>query len=293
MLIQQTANYRVLGLFSDHSASKLGLLKGVKQTQTGTSMSVKPLLGCSCSASTRAVAQIKACKSAKSSHRDIAVLHVVSLSIEWEEWWGESVTWSHKLQVPRRANKLRKFISKLSSTCFLMSAPQNSSPLCGFMLNKSQFSTIKILWIPAWGIPMKHHIFSHQPLWHTGISFTNTGLWVQQHFPLPLAKDRTQPVVQSVQGDPKSRSPIWFCFLSKNLPLQIDSSPAQSAGECARSSCSSWRFQILTFSDDVFFSPRPLAESFALSSAQIACHRYSVFDLKYLLSLQWLYAETQ
>jgi len=56
MLIQQTANYTgLLRLFSDHSASKLGLLKGVKQTWTGTGMSVKPLLGCPCSASAKAV----------------------------------------------------------------------------------------------------------------------------------------------------------------------------------------------------------------------------------------------
>lgn len=87
MLIQQTANCRgALGLFSDHSTSKLGLLKRVKQTWTGTDMSVKPLLGCSCSASTRAVVQMNACTRAKSFCRDIALFHVVSPSTEWEQW---------------------------------------------------------------------------------------------------------------------------------------------------------------------------------------------------------------
>lgn len=78
-------------------------------------------------------------------------------------------------------SKFRKFISKLSSKCFLLPAPQNSNSPCGFMLNKSQFSTIKIILIPEPGIPMKCHTFSHKPLWHKGISLlrdTGTQLWV-------------------------------------------------------------------------------------------------------------------
>jgi len=189
---------------------------------------------------------------------------------------------------PGEQSKFRMIISKLPSKRFLLSAPQNSDSPSGFMLNKPQFSTIKILLIPAPGTPVKRHTFSHKPLCHTHISLlmdTGTrlcvGVW--QHLPLSLTEERTQPVVRSAQCDLRSRSPICFCFFSTNLSLQIDSSPAQRAGKYTRGSCSSWCFQIFIFSKDGIFSPCPLAESFALSCTQIACHRYSVFDLKHLL----------
>lgn len=44
-------------------------------------------------------------------------------------------------------------------------SPAKLNSPCAFMLNKSHFSTIKILSIPASGIPKKCLTFSHKPLW--------------------------------------------------------------------------------------------------------------------------------
>lgn len=110
-----------------------------------------------------------------------------------------------------------------------------------------------------------------KPLWHRDVLVLDLGAWV------------TGTSCSLCAVWPRSRSPSCFCFLSTSQSLQIDSSPVQSAGEFARSSCSSWRFQIFIFSKDGFFSPSPLAGSFALPCTRIACHKYSVFVLNYLL----------
>lgn len=135
-------------------------------------MTVKPLLGCSCSTPTKAVVPMNARTSARSSCRDTAHFCAVSPPIEWQQRGGESGTWHLKSQMTTwksNANLGSLFLNFLENA-FYCQRPKAQIPHCAFMLNTSLFSTIKILLIPALGSPMKCHAFSHKPLWHTGVS---------------------------------------------------------------------------------------------------------------------------
>lgn len=144
-------------------------------------------------------------------------------------------------------------------------SPAKLNSPCAFMLNKSHFSTIKILSIPASGIPKKCLTFSHKPLWRfSSYRHRHSALgWSLRASPTASSRGKTITSCSVCAEGSQKQKPthtythFFFSFLSINLSLQINSCPAQSAGKYARSSCSSWRFQIFIFSKDGSSPPAP------------------------------------